>query len=355
MDKFKRFYGENKVLIGKIISIIMFFSVTYIFLNYIFILVAPFVIGYIISLCLEPLVRLLTNKLNVGRGIGAVLSIFIMIICIGGIIYLIGYNTVAQGRNLFLEHSDDIIRESKVAWEQIKDIASNLFFYIPNSIQEGVNAFFVNLNKSLVGLFSQGAKTVGISFAKFVPKFFVYIFLGLFSSFFFIKDKELIYTTCRNLAPPIITKNVESIKSSLSKALLGYVKAQLIIMCFCFGICLIGLLIIGNPYAFLLALLIAMIDVLPMFGSGFILWPVSIVAFFNGDAKTGIGSLIIYGVVQLSRQLLEPKVLGYQIGIHPLITLMSIYAGLMLFGVVGLLVGPMTAIIIKTIWTRDDF
>lgn len=355
LDKFKSFYEENKVSIGKILSIITFFGVTYIFINYIFILVAPFVIGYIISICLEPLVKLFTKKFNIGRGISAVLSIFIMVISIGGILYLIGYNAVTQGRNLFLYHSDDILREGKVAWESIKEISSNLFFYVPTSIQKGVNTFFVTLNKNIVGLFSQVVKNAGISFAKFVPKFFVYTFLGLFSSFFFIKDKELINTTCRNLAPAIIVRNVRSIKSSISTALLGYIKAQLIIMCFCFGICLIGLLIIGNPYAFLLALLIGMIDVLPMFGSGFILWPLSIVAFFNGDAKTGIGALIIYGTVQLSRQLLEPKVLGHQIGLHPLITLMSIYIGLMLFGVVGLIVGPMTAIIIKTIWTRDGY
>lgn len=354
MNNLRKFISNNKIVIEKLLIIFLFFSFSYVFFNYIFVLVAPFVIGYAISIFLEPVVRALMDKFNFKRSVSAVISIIIMIFVIGGSIFLIISNIVDQGVSLYKYHQGEIVYMIDIVMQKTSDIISKLFFYVPTNNIEMVASFFENIVNGLTSVASDGIKRFSVSFIKFVPKLFVYITIGFLSSFFFIKDRYLIKNIYRNCVPNKIKKNVTSIKEGLSYALFGYIKSQCIIMCVTATICLTGLLILKNPYALFLSVAIAVVDILPLFGSGFVLWPLSFISFLEGDIKTGIGSLVIYATVQVTRQLIEPKILGSQIGLHPLITLMSVYSGVIIFGVFGIVLGPMSAIIIKTIWTTNN-
>lgn len=352
MENLKLFLDRNKIVIEKISIIVLFFSGMYIFFKYIFVLIAPFIIGYIIASFLEPVVRLLMHKFRLNRSISAIISIILMIILIGGSLFLIISQIVQQGMSLYQYNHSQIFDKTNEAWNMITSLVSNLFFYIPENNKEMVHSFFQNVVSSVTTFAGEKLKVFGVAFIKFVPKLFVYTLVGLLSSFFFIKDRALIRNVYRENVPNVIKKNFIDIKTGLSSAFLGYLKSQSIIMCVTATICLTGLIILRNQYAFLLAFLIAIVDVLPLFGSGFILWPLSFISFVNGDIKTGIGALIMYATVQITRQIIEPKILGSQIGLHPLITLMSIYVGLIVFGVLGIVLGPMSVIIIKTIWNK---
>ena len=103
-------------------------------------------------------------------------------------------------------------------------------------------------------------------------------------------------------------------------------------------------------YSFLLALVISFVDILPVLGVGSVLVPWAVFSFVSGRWNFGIGLLIIYGCVTVVRQIAEPKIVGGSIGLHPLATLVSMYAGLKLLGVTGLLIGPVTAIIVKSLF-----
>jgi len=119
-------------------------------------------------------------------------------------------------------------------------------------------------------------------------------------------------------------------------------------------IIIIGLVIIQYPYALFVGLLTAVIDALPIFGSGLVLWPWAALNFIKGNYATGAGLLLIYGVVFITRQSLEPRILGSQIGIHPLLTLMSMYIGLKLFGFIGIILGPAIVIVIKAVYQSQS-
>ena len=109
----------------------------------------------------------------------------------------------------------------------------------------------------------------------------------------------------------------------------------------------VGLSILGVNYAFILAVVIAIVDVLPILGTGTVLVPWAIFAFISSDIRLGIGLLVLYGVTLIVRQLVEPKIVGSTLGIHPLLTLASVYIGLELLGFIGIFVGPMVALFIK--------
>ena len=142
---------------------------------------------------------------------------------------------------------------------------------------------------------------------------------------------------------------MSGVLTSVGKALKSYAKAYLLIMLLTFCEVFVGLLIMRRRYAFILAFLIAVVDILPIFGAGTVIIPWAVFELITKDTRTGLGLLILYGVVTIIRQIAEPKIVGESLGIHPLATLVAMFAGLKLFGFVGVLFAPMVAIVVKEI------
>lgn len=344
------FFHEHRIKIEKIAVIVLFFVSVYFFCNVLFAFIAPFIIGYLIALFLEPCVKMLIKYLRFSRSVSAVISILLMIFIIGGSLFLIFSQIFSQLKEFLLNDPMYYIELIRVSFDRVIQHIPNLFFYIPAESREMVNEVLNSILGAILGYLAEQLKYFSLEFIKFIPKFFVYLGIGILSSFFFIKDKLLINNLYRNNVPDVVKHNLTNIKLGLSEAFLGYIKSQSIIMCITGTICFIGLMIIGNEYALLVGFCVAIVDVLPLFGSGFILWPLSLVSFLTNDIRTCVGALIIYLTIQVTRQIVEPKILGSQIGLHPLITLMSVYVGMIVFGVLGIILGPMSVVIIKTIW-----
>lgn len=129
----------------------------------------------------------------------------------------------------------------------------------------------------------------------------------------------------------------------------AYLRTQGILMLITATLCTLGLVLIRNPYALLLGLVIALLDALPVLGSGMILLPWSIVLFFRNDYISGAILLTVFVLCVILREFLEPKLLGKGIGIRPLYTLISMYLGIRIFGVAGFILGPIGLVIIKSL------
>jgi sporulation integral membrane protein YtvI len=138
-------------------------------------------------------------------------------------------------------------------------------------------------------------------------------------------------------------------KAGVIKAIGGYIRAQCILMCIVSAICVTGLVILGNQYALLLGVLIAFVDALPVFGSGAFFWPWALYSIIVGNYKMAMGLAIINILVLITRQMLEPRIIGSQIGLHPVATLMSIFIGLKVFGLFGFIIGPIILVTIKAL------
>jgi sporulation integral membrane protein YtvI len=134
------------------------------------------------------------------------------------------------------------------------------------------------------------------------------------------------------------------------KGLKGYIKSQLILMIITFVVLSIGLIIIGMPWPIPIALVISILDIMPIVGSGIVMVPWSIINFIKGNADTGIQLAILYVILSISRQIIEPKIVGDQIGIRPLYTFAATILGSLVLGPIGVVVGPMIAVIISSIY-----
>lgn len=133
-----------------------------------------------------------------------------------------------------------------------------------------------------------------------------------------------------------------------------YLRAYFLLFLLTFAELLIGFMILGTGYAFLLAFMTALLDALPVLGVGTILLPYAIFSFMAGDRSLGFGLLILYGVITLVRQFVEPHLVGKSLGLHPILMLMAFYVGFRLFGVAGIFLGPAAALILKYFFTVED-
>ncbi len=251
---------------------------------------------------------------------------------------------------------------------QVTGLARDLPYY-SNNVVDGFNNFEEKLAvifkmvpltdtisniDTLIAQFLKGISSVITSMipnvygaVAAVPDVVIFIIITILSTFFMTKDHYYIKGFVKAQLSDTIIDKVVVMQEGLIQAVGGYIKTQFILMSITFTICLVGLFILGQPYTLLLALVIAIIDALPVFGSGTILIPCGFYNIIVGNYSLGLGLIIIYGVIFVMRQTMEPRILANQIGVYALVTIMAVYIGYKVIGVFGLIIGPAIVVIIQ--------
>ena len=187
-----------------------------------------------------------------------------------------------------------------------------------------------------------------------LPSIILFVIVTLISGFYFCIDLGGIHAGIRALLPVGAAERLTPLRRRITGTALKYLRAYVLLLLMTFGELFIGFSILGIDYALLLAAVIAVIDILPVFGVGSVLIPWSAVVLISGNYYFGIGLLIIYACVTVVRQIAEPKIVGGSLGIHPLLTLISMYAGFKLFGIFGMIIGPAAALAAKSIFFGNE-
>lgn len=345
------FFERNRQNIFKILKFIFLALALYLILKFLGGYFAPFIFGYILCLILYPIYKFF-EKLKIPKYINSILCISIFIFIIG----FIGAGLFGQILKEGKEFAKDIPYYKQQVEQTLEDIQiriQNTLEILPDYLEEILNNLYYNSKGFISEFLGTGLKNTSFRVIKMLPNTFMVIILGLISCFLILMDKENIESFILRQVPKRYSQKIMVIKTSIFETLLGYLKAQLIIMCFIGTTCFIGLSIIKAPYALLIGFIIALIDALPFFGSGLILWPWCIYNLIVKDYKFAMGLIIIYLVIFILRQTIEPKILGKQIGVHPLVTLIFIYIGLKIFGIFGFIIGPCIMVIIKSLQTEN--
>lgn len=329
----------------------------FIYLPKIIFTLLPFLLALLLAYAAEPLVSFLEKKAKIPRKISAFISIVIAFGIFGSILGLIIGKIAKEVEELsksFPSIYDSAERYIKNALQGLSDMYNRL----PDQVIERLDELISQLGDNMTSIITNLAKPITnftIGAAKNVPALIIFVIVLLMSSYFLLADKHLIQKTLADIFSKGSVERLISLKNDIFGALGGYIKAQLILMSITFCELLVGFTIIKNEYAIILALLIAFLDALPIFGTGTVLIPWAIVSLLMKNFQLAFSLLIIYGVCLAVRQILEPKILSTQIGLHPLITLFSLYVGLRLFGVIGMILGPIVAIMIKNVYKSGLF
>ncbi len=314
-------------------------------------LFAPFLLSFLMVWVLSPVVKWLHKKLGVSRKFLSLALLALVFIALGTLIWAL--LTGIAGELISLTGNWEVLVSSlQAAVDGMGTTFSRTMDLLPASAQSTVNALinqFFDWLETVIPQFLTAAVDVGTDIAKALPSFAVALVVFIMASYFLTADYPRIRASLADRLPEGPRFFLSLVKRAVSVGFGGYVKAELILSIGVFFILLIGFLLIGQPYALLLALGLAVLDFIPIFGSGTVMVPWAVIDLFTGQFRHAVSLMIVWGLVALFRQVAEPKVLGNQTGLSPILSLVSVYVGMRLAGVLGMVFGPVLCLVVLNI------
>ncbi|MGN0334513.1 MAG: sporulation integral membrane protein YtvI [Lachnospiraceae bacterium] len=317
----------------------------------------PFVIGGILAVIANPLVRFFEKRLKIVRKHSSLVIIAgVLALVITGCYFAVSV-LIRQGAG-FIENLPElyavVVEEFHTIGEEFSGFAEKL----PVNVREGIAEFFVNIDiyaGELIGKLGKPTVTFAGNVAKNIPNIIIQMIFAILSAYFFIADRDRIIRGVRSVVPRSLMEKSVWIKNMFSKAVGGYFRAQFKIMGVIALILWVGFMILRLDYAVLWAVLIAVLDFFPFLGTGTALFPWAAFQLLAGDYRTAAGLVIIYLVTQLVRQVIQPKIVGDSIGMDPLTTLIFMFVGYRISSVFGMILAVPIGIIIINLYKSGAF
>lgn len=316
--------------------------------------IMPFFVAAIITLLIENQVSFLERKAKAPRTLATLIVLLVFVVLFGTILVFLTSRIITE----MVKFSASIpSNESIVGFIQgLLNSGQGIYDALPQEvvqlIDENLRKNLDEIVKTVTGYITttlKAAVTTIVNIVTSLPNLFIFFLVTFMATFFMTKDRRRITDFIKRQIPYGWQIKIKSLQTDLLVALIGFIKAQAALISITFALLLIGYTLIGLDYALFLALLTAFLDALPILGTGTVLVPWAVINIFLQNYPMAIKLLILYGVILTVRQILEPKVLGKGLGLHPLVTLMSMHIGLQLLGVGGLLLGPIIVIVLKAL------
>lgn len=299
----------------------------------------PFVIGWIIAMIANPLVRFLESRLKVVRKHGSVLVVITVLALIIGALYLLLSKLLSEASGL-LQSLPQLWETFQIEVRNIGRQLENLFSFLPDQLGVQMKAVADNLD-SYMGVLLQNIATPTVeaagSVAKSLPSILVNTVVVILSSYFFIAERDTILNLWKQYMPENSKKHMSYMRRDAIRLIGGYFMAQFRIMFVVAAILTVGFLVLQVPYSFLLALLISLLDFLPVFGTGTVLIPWGLIKLLSGEYYMAGGLILLYILSQFIRQAIQPKIVGDSMGLPPLMTLVLLYIGFKVSGLGGMI------------------
>ncbi len=300
----------------------------------------PFVIGFILSLIANPLVRFLEKRIKIKRKYGTVLIIVFVIAVVAGLCYglvmalAVGLRGFVEDMPVLFEHAQ---AELMAAVESIQNAIHKIPLFQGLRMDQAGDTLTEMLGGLVTGKDSVTITAIG-GFAKSLPNMLVSGIMGFLATYFFIADRDKLAERVAAHLPVSFREKTMQMYGQILKAVGGYFKAQFKIMGVIYIVLTVGLILLDVSYAWLIGFGIAFLDMLPVFGTGTALTPWAIVKFLSGNYGTAVGMLALYVVSLLVHQLIQPKLIGESVGLNPFATLFFMYIGFQFSGVLGMII-----------------
>lgn len=310
-------------------------------------LLAPFIVALVISFINEPVIKLMEKRLKMPRKFSALISLIITLCVViaflfFGVVQI--YNELMVLQSNITTYVNSISNELTQTLTRYTELYQNLPYGIPDEINKNLLALIPRIRAIITSVIGYLINTISS-----IPKLTVFITITLLASYFISSDKKILVEFFSKQIPENWARNISGVKNSAFTAMFAYFKSQLFLVTLTFFEVSIGLLIIKSDYAITTGLIVALSDLVPIFGTSIIMVPLIIWNVLIRNFQKAIGLVIIYYVGVIMRQILEPKIVGKNLGLHPLVTLIAMYVGLSIYGVLGMFIALMAVITLKSI------
>lgn len=304
----------------------------------------PFLIAMGLVALFQPLTRLINQKLKINQKVVSVIIIALLYVGATFLIFWIVTQIIYLLKELFIEFPDyyyDTIAPTLMnvgGWLE-KQFSNLPIAWVSNF--ESIQGNLLEGLQSLVASVSQKGVSFATGFINSIPSFFMNLLFTVLLSFFISFQYDKVVEFLKNQLPPKAEAFILDLKNLMKNTVFRYGKAYLILMSVTFVELTVGFLIIGvsNPVG--MAAGIAIFDALPVFGTGGIMIPWIIIELLQGDFTFAASIAVLYVIVTIIRNIIEPKIVGDQLGINPVVSLMAIYVGYRVFGAIGMITFPM--------------
>lgn len=322
----------------------------------------PFIIAGIIAMIADPIVKFLEKKIKIKRKAGSA----VVIVLVLAIVCLIVYAVVAK-----------LIQEAISFMSMAPSIWKNVVYTLQNFDATSRMKIVINLSPDFKVAMTKIGNSIGESIAgsidkwlsatsqvesdssagltTTVPNAIISVIMTILASYMFVADRDYMPELINKIVPKSMMERFKIVTNSMKTAVGGYFTAQIKIMGFVYAVLLVGFLILRVDYAALVALLIAILDFLPFFGTGTAMVPWAIIAFMSNNYKLAVGIIITWALSQLIRQLVQPKFLSDSMGLPPIPTLFLLYAGFRFGGALGLIFAVPIGMIILNLYKAEVF
>ena len=314
-------------------------------------LFAPFVAALITAAILHPLIRLLQRRLGVPRKFSTLLILLLLFGLVGAGIGYLGY---AAGVELvaLVQNWNGLLESLQNTLEQIETVSARFWDMVPPQL----NAAVQSVTQGLLERLSEAAPNLlnlvveyTTEKAQGVPDFVLALIIYIMACYMLTVDYPYLRTQAAQHTHRRLLAFLKQVRDTGLAAFGGYLRAEFLLSVVVFFILLAGFFLIGQPYGLLLALVLAVMDFIPIIGAGTVMVPWAVISLFTRDYLHAVQLLLIWGVIALFRRVGEPKFVGDQTGLSPILSLISIYIGWRLAGVLGMILGPTIALIVLNV------
>lgn len=334
-------------------------------IKYVVPLVMPFIIGFVLALIMNRPIKFIAAKTKVSKKIVSpiitLLFVGVIMSAIVVIIYRAGGELASFISNIPTWYNDF----APVVVDQINDLFGRLLDSFSVELAEDIkniaSDFLTYVQTALMDLSKNLLSWLG-SMATRLPSLILAFFISIIASFFLAGKTDAIKAGIKRQIPEKYQNTARELYRKGGQTLLKMVRAYIYILLITFAELSVGLAILRVDYFIVIAALTALLDILPVLGTGTVLIPWGIVELIVGDTAMGIKILALWAIITVIRNIIEPRLVGRQIGLSPVITLMGMYLGLQLFGMLGLFLVPMMIIVLKSandigvikLWKYED-
>lgn len=305
----------------------------------------PFFMAFLLAMLIDPAVGWVERKARLPRPL-AVLLVLSLVILVAVILISVIFIRLVGDLISLVSHAPELRDQMILLTGEAMAAINQLVEALPPEIGAYVTAGVENFSRQALA-FIQSLVQRLLAGLSSLPSLLVIAVLTVMAAYFLSRDREQLVESLLELVPAHHQRTARRVQERLLEDLIGFLHGNMLIAVMTTSLAMVGLFLMGTPYWTLLGLLLGILDLIPVVGPGIVIFPWAVISLAVGRLGEAVGLLILYAGIFLTRQMATPRLLGTAIGIHPVATLLSIYGGIIFFGAVGLLLGPVLAIGVK--------
>ncbi len=345
-------FEEKKVFLVNItftaVVAFLIFIITRFLLSYLL----PFVIGVILAFLMQKPAAALSKKGKLSKPTFAALLVsiaYLFAVCIIGLLVWLTFNFVVK----ITDSIPQYIKGFQSSFEGIYGKLSRLLERLPSDARETIDGIISETVKTLSSTVLNFFSSFATNLARNLPALLFSSIVTVIASFYIARDFDKIVAFLKNLISTKRYDTILKIKSIVTNSIFKIMVGYLILMGITFAELTVGFWLLGVKNVLIIAALVSIIDLLPVLGTGTILLPWSIICFISSAPIKGIGFVVLYLLVTVIRNVLEPKIIGKQTGINPLLSLITIFVGLRIAGIAGMILLPITVTVVINYYSEQ--